>query len=358
MTRRLSIFLSLALAACATAPPNQTNEAEAAPAPIARYSSESGTMPVGVIPDATLRDAQRGRDITLTIDYPIGEGSHPLIIFSHGYGSNGHAYVGLSSHWASYGYVVIKPTHLLDQNVKLIELTAADFRDRVADVKFVLDNLDALQKRYPELQGKIDPAKIGVGGHSLGALTAMLVGGVRTFPGPVSYADPRVKAVIAMSPQGPRESWGLTKDSWNEVHVPVLYMTGDRDKGIDDSETPDWRRQAFELSAAGDKWLVFIAGAGHLAFTGRLGVMPEEARKIPETVMPQPTNNPFNPPATTQTTQERPRPQAMGDPVRAISGTIKAISLAFWDAYLNADAKGREFLDKAGERSGVEVKKK
>ena len=74
--------------------------------------------------------------------------------------------------------------------------------------------------------------------------------------------------------------------------------------------------------------------------------------------MPEPTNNPFNPPATTQTTQERPRPQAMGDPVRAISGTIKAISLGFWDAYLNADAKGREFLDKAGERSGVEVKKK
>lgn len=351
MTRRLSIFLSLALAACATAP-RKTDQAEAAPAPVARYSSESGTMPVGVIPDATLRDTQRGRDVTLTIDYPIGTGAHPLILFSHGYGSNGHAYVGLSSHWASYGYVVIKPTHLSDQNVRLTDITAADFRDRVADIKFVLDNLDALQKRYPELQGKIDTAKIGVGGHSLGALTAMLIGGVRTFPGPVSYADPRVKAVIAMSPQGPRESWGLTKDSWSDVKVPVMYMTGDRDQGIDESETPDWRRQAFELSAAGDKWLVFIAGAGHLAFTGRLGVMPEPA--------PRPTMIDPNDPFATRDTldQQRRRTQTLSDPIRAVSGTIKAVSLAFWDAYLNADAKGREFLDKAGERSGVEVKKK
>jgi len=351
MTRRLTMFLSLALAACATAP-HKTEQAEAAPAPVVRYSAESGTMPVGVIPDATLRDTQRGRDVTLTIDYPIGTGTHPLIIFSHGYASNGHAYVGLSSHWASYGYVVIKPTHLLDQNVKLIDLTAADFRDRVADIKFVLDNLDALQKRYPELQGKIDTAKIGVGGHSLGALTAMLIGGVRTFPGPVSYADSRVKAVIAMSPQGPRESWGLTKDSWSDVHVPVMYMTGDRDKGIDDSETPDWRRQAFELSATGDKWLVFIAGAGHLAFTGRLGVMPE-----PE---PRPTMIDPNDPFATRDTldQQHRRTQSFIDPIRAVSGTIKSVSLAFWDAYLNADAKGREFLDKAGERTGVEVKKK
>jgi len=357
MTRRLTMFLSLALAACATAPRSNPDMTSAATAPVARYSAEAGTMPVGVIPDATLRDPQRGRDVTLTIDYPIGTGTHPLIIFSHGYGASGHAYVGLSAHWASYGYVVIKPTHLSDQNVKLADITPASFRDRVADIKFVLDNLDALQKRYPELQGKIDTAKIGVGGHSLGALTAMLIGGVRTYPGPVSYADPRVKAVIAMSPQGPRESWGLTKDSWSEVKLPMMYMTGDRDQGIDESETPDWRRQAFELSAAGDKWLVFIAGAGHLAFTGRLGVMPEEVRRVPETVLPEPTNNPFNPPMATQS-QERPRPQAMGDPIRAVSGTIKAVSLAFWDAYLNADAKGHEFLDKAGERGGVEVKKK
>lgn len=358
MIRRTTIFTAAALFVlmCTTRPQDGENQSMTSAAPAARYSSEAGSTPVGVIPDASLHDDARGRDVSLTIDYPIAAGPHPLIVFSHGFGATGRAYVGLSSHWASNGYIVIKPTHAADASVKLADVGPSTFADRAADVKFVLDSLPALQQKYPELQGKIDTAKIAVGGHSLGALTAMLIGGLRTAGGK-SYADPRVKAVIAMSPQGPRESWGLTKDSWAEMHGPVLYMTGDRDKGIDDSETPEWRRQAFELSPAGDKWLVFIQGAGHLAFTGRLGVMPQEERRETTSGIPDTTTNPFNPPATSANPEQR-RPQMMGDPVRGVSGTIKAVSLAFLDAYLRADTAGREFLDKVSERSGVEVKKK
>ena len=358
MIRRISIltFVSLLVLACATARPDADRTAGAAEDSSApRYSSEAGSTPVGVIPDGTLRDAQRGRDVTFNIDYPTTAGPHPLIIFSHGFGASGRAYVGLSSHWASNGYVVIKPTHLSDNSLRLADITPGDFRDRVADIKFLLDSLDALEQRYPELKGKIDRAKIGVGGHSFGALTAMLIAGLRTFPGGTSYADPRVKAVIAMSPQGPRESWGLTKESWNEVRGPVMYMTGGRDQGIDESETPEWRRQAFELTAPGDKWLVFIQGAGHLAFTGRLGVMPEDTRTT--TTINTPRDNPYGPPQVDPNTRNA-RPTVAGDPVRAVSGTIKAISLAFWDTYLRGDDAGREQLDKAAERHGVEVQKK
>jgi predicted dienelactone hydrolase len=364
MIRRLSIITLAALTAfaCATGDSgrgrNRDRDDEADNTPHARYSSEAGSSPVGVIPDATLRDTKRQRDVALTIDYPITAGPHPLIIFSHGYGTNGHSYVGLSTHWASNGYVVVKPTHASDNMIRLADLTPNDFRDRVADIRFVLDSLDALEQNYPELKGKIDHTKIGVGGHSLGALTAMLIAGTRTFPGPQSYADPRVKAVIAMSPQGPRESWGLTKESWAEVRVPVMFMTGDRDQGIDESETPDWRRQAFELSPAGDKWLVFVQGAGHLAFTGRLGVMPEDLRvNTPSAQPPEPRTDPFAPPVNTQP-QQQGRPMAASDPIRGISGTIKALSLAFWDAYLGGNAAGREQLDKAGDRGGVELKTK
>jgi predicted dienelactone hydrolase len=351
---RATVFLTIAalLAVTCATPPRDRDE-DGVKAPVARYSSEAGSTPVGVIPDASLHDTARGRDVSLSIDYPIAAGPHPLIVFSHGFGATGRQYVGLSSHWASNGYIVIKPTHAGDNNVRLADITPSSFDDRVADIKFVLDSLPALQQKYPELQGKIDTAKIGVAGHSLGALTAMLIGGLRVYPGPKSYADPRVKAVIAMSPQGPRESWGLTKESWSELRGPVMYMTGDRDKGIDDTETPEWRREAFELSAAGDKWLVFIQGAGHLAFTGRLGVMPEPP---PVTATMADPNDPF---ATRQTLDaQRQRTGTLTDPLRATSGTIKAISLAFWDTYLRGDAAGREFLDKAGERSGVEVKRK
>ena len=357
MTRRITITLAALITfACATADGARDRaKKDAVPAAPTRYSSEAGSTPVGVIPDATLRDAKRGRDVSLTIDYPTTAGPHPLVIFSHGFGASGRAYVGLSSHWASNGYVVIKPTHAGDNSLRLADITPSDFRDRVADIKFVLDSLDALEEAYPELKGKIDRAKIGVGGHSLGALTAMLIAGVRTFPGGTSYADARVKAVVAMSPQGPRESWGLTKESWSEVKTPLMYMTGDRDKGIDESETPEWRREAFELSAPGDKWLVLIQGAGHLAFTGRLGVMPEDIRTRTETPLPQ------NPqiPATIQPLPEQGRrvTQVAGDPVRVVSGTIKSISLGFWDTYLRGDTSGRDYLDKV-ERPGVEVKKK
>jgi predicted dienelactone hydrolase len=359
MIRRLTTLTLAALMAfaCATAARDNDNDdaATRAAEPRSRYSTEAGSTPVGVIPDATLYDTQRQRDVSLAIDYPTSAGPHPLIVFSHGFGASGRAYVGLSSHWASNGYVVIKPTH--SDSFKLADITPSSFRDRVADIKFVLDSIPALEQKYPELKGKIDAAKIGVAGHSLGALTAMLVAGARTFPGPVSYADPRVKAAIAMSPQGPRESWGLTRESWAEVKIPILYMTGDRDQGIDESETPEWRRQAYELSPAGDKWLAFIAGAGHLAFTGRLGVMPEEQRP-----QPQPGDTiqlPGDPlPTRDRTMPRRQGSGPVGDPVRVVSGTIKALSLAFWDTYLRTDNAGREFLDKAGERQGVEVKKK
>lgn len=347
MIRRLSLVAFAALAlACATT--DRTDDATG-DEPRMRYSSEAGPTPVGVIPDASLRDSQRQKDVGLSIDYPTGAGPHPLIVFSHGAGGSGRGYVGLSSHWASYGYVVIKPSHR--DTTRVADITAADFPDRVADIKFILDSIPALEQKYPELKGKIDTARVGVGGHSLGALTAMLIGGVRTYPGPRSYADPRVKAIVAMSPQGPRESWGLTRDSSTELRVPALFMTGDRDEGIDETETPDWRRQAFELAPAGDKWLVVIAGAGHLAFTGRLGVMPEEVRRGPTYDPTVPSQGQVDP-------RSGRHPGALHDPVRTISGTIKSVALAFWDTYLRGDTAGREHLDRVGQREGVEVTKK
>jgi len=347
LRNRATILVLIALVACAS--PRGPRADDDSEEPRSRYSAEAGSTPVGAIPEASLRDGARQRDVGMAVDYPIGAGPYPLIVFSHGYSGSGRGYVGLSSHWASNGYVVIKPSHV--DSTPLADLTPSSFADRVADVKFVLDSIPALEQKYPELKGKIDATRIGVGGHSLGALTAMLIAGTRTFPGARSYADPRVKAVVAMSPQGQRESWGLTKESWAEVRMPVMYMTGDRDKGIDDSETPEWRREAFELSAPGDKWLVFISGAGHLAFTGRLGVMPEEGMR-PAT-MPDP-NDPYG----TNRADARRRPASMGDSVRVVSGTIKALSLAFWDAYLRGDAAGKEQLEKAQERNGVEVKTK
>lgn len=309
-----------------------------------RYTVEVGDSPVGVIPAASLRDETRGKDLELNIEYPTRGEKHPLIIFSHGFGGSSQSYVSLSSYWSSQGYVVIKPTHADSRRISRGAIESegpAEWRNRVRDVTVIIDSLAALEQKYPELTGKIDATRIGVGGHSYGALTAMLVGGTKTFPGAVSYADPRVRAIVAMSPQGPADRWGLTRESWAAMRVPALYMTGTLDRGIEDSEDPAWRREAFTLAPSGDQWLVVIQGARHASFTGRLDdVWQEEIerrRREQASTPTRPGERPTDPVSRTGRLVGR---------EQEIFETIRSLSLAFWDAYLRGESSGRELLEK------------
>lgn len=330
----------------------------------ARYGGRIGESPVGVIPEATLRDAARNRDLTMNIEYPTRQGPHPMIIFSHAFGSTHREYVGLSSYWTSQGYVVVKPKHAdggrAGERPLLPEITgqtAADWRERARDITFILDSLDALEQKYPELAGKIDRTKIGVAGHQYGAHTAMLLAGARTFPGGTSYADKRVTAAILMSPSGPIESLGLTRDSWTAVTIPVLYMTGATDAGVTETQTVDWRREAFDRAAAGDKWLMLIENAGNAAFTGRNDPMAQAMVEGHDPMINPDPNDPMG-------RRQRPQPQTVRRDARGVIntrnafGTIRTMSLAFWDAYLRGDAEGRSTLEAAGGRSGVILEKR
>jgi len=337
--------------------------------PKAAYKGEVGESPVGAIPDAELRDDARNRDVRITIEYPTRSANNPLIVFSPGYGGDNNAYVGLSSYWTSQGYVVIRVAHA-DAGKRAAEdlwttLTQTDHRNRVRDITLVLDSLDLLEQRYEELKGKIDRTKIVAAGHSYGAYTAMLLGGMRIYPGPIGYADPRIKAVIAMSPQGPSDTRGLTKESWSEMKVPVLFMTGTRDQGIAEIETPEWRRQAFDNAAAGDKWLVVVEHARHATFVGRYDAFilaqSRESDPTPERVpipgeLPVPTDP--RRPSTQPTRMQGSSAGAAAVRERDLFVTIKSMALAFLDAYMKEDAKGREALEKAGLGGGVEVQRK
>lgn len=364
MIRRFACITLLAFAvlSCRTAP-NQLDEDQA---PRSRYAGAAGESPVGVIPEGVVRDAERDKDIVFTVEYPTRPGSYPLIVFSHGFGATRGAYVGLSSHWASQGYVVIKPAH--SDSGKLQSSTAADawrdqtpadWRNRVRDIKAILDGLDRVEENYPELKGKIDRTKITVGGHSYGAFTAMLLAGAKTYPGAVSYADPRVKAIVAMSPQGPSDTFGLTTDSFNEIRVPVLFMTGTLDRGLAESETPEWRRQAFERALAGDKWLVVLEGARHSSFTGRIDPTMEGSRGMNnESPMLGEPRSPTRNPAPAPDPRQPGREGTAGLRIRGTFANVKGISLAFFDTYLRSDTEGRTALEGAGARGGVELVKK
>ncbi|MBV9342726.1 MAG: hypothetical protein JO159_17820 [Acidobacteria bacterium] len=198
-------------------------------------------------------------------------------MFSHGFGGTKDGYEYLGNGWADSGYIVILPTHFGSDHDAFLEVggktardPAASFelqRQRTADVSLVLSLLDKIEQQVPDLRGQVDRQHVGVGGHSMGAGTAMLVGGA-TASSPKgamqSFRDDRVKAIVAMSPQGPGEE-GFGERSWDHIDIPVMTMSGTRDGGIG-GEPPSWRVQAFNHMPSGDKYQVTVNGAEHLSF--------------------------------------------------------------------------------------------
>src|SRR5213592_1280429 len=142
MIRSLVVSLAvLMLAACATNMDNddagrrgRDRQSKESGLPKFRYSGDVGTSPVGVIPNATLHDGARSKDLELSIEYPTKGTAHPLIVFSPDFGLSSRDYVGISSYWASCGYIVMKLTHadsLHESNPA--DQTATDWRERVRD---------------------------------------------------------------------------------------------------------------------------------------------------------------------------------------------------------------------------------
>ena len=57
-------------------------------APAASYDSKAGPFNVQTVEKLVLNNAQRNKDLQLRINYPVGSGPLPVIVFSHGaYGS-------------------------------------------------------------------------------------------------------------------------------------------------------------------------------------------------------------------------------------------------------------------------------
>jgi len=359
--RRVLPFLFFA-AACSSSTPNQPATAPVT-LTVGNYSADMGPSPVGVIPAATLHDTQRNKDVEISIEYPTRGGSFPIIVFSHGYGSSDRGYEPLVSYWTSNGYVCIRPSHAdagllretpreapvirrgTQQQAQVVPIPQRNameeiwdrerepqWQNRVADVKLVLDSLDDLELRFPELKGKMDHGKIGVGGHSYGAFTALLIAGMNG-----TFADPRVRAVLAMSPPGPSPDRGITAQSFAIVKIPVMFMTGTNDRGANESEDANWRKQAFDDSPPGDKYFVLIDSARHSSFTGQIGFFDSTPMNVPRT-----TTDAYGRPV--QVPEQQPRGALVFGNDRRIFQIVKITSLAFWDAYLKSDSTARELL--------------
>ena len=188
-----------------------------------------------------LRDEPRARSLPTTVHVPEAGARAPLIVFGHGFWGHPRKFTRLLGRWVDAGYVVAAPAfpHTNDESPPpyLIE----DVANQPADVAFVLDQLLA--------RGLGDAQRVGVGGFSLGAETALAVG---LHP---QHADPRVRAVVAIAGAlfHPDFAFDVLRP------LPLLLVHGAEDK------KRDRLREALRVyeTAQEPKELVLIEGAGH-----------------------------------------------------------------------------------------------
>ncbi|HTG28763.1 MAG TPA: hypothetical protein VK818_11125 [Methylomirabilota bacterium] len=289
------------------------------------YKLETGPLAVTEVAGLVLHDEKRNKDVRVRIFYPVIAGKYPVVIFSHGAGGSDTCCESLTRHWATYGYITLQPTHddsvvqrrnrgdentQFPQAVREALKNPALWESRPRDISFLLDSLAGLQKRVAGLNGKIDASRIGVAGHSMGSYTAEAIGGalVDLPDRPAqNFSDPRAKAILCLSPHGPGQ-FGLTAHSFSNIALPFMGITGSLDNLVPLANAA-WHKIPFERSQPGDKYEVFIQGAGHMSFI------------------------------TAETVNSARSSQAA-----AILGYTNSASLAFWDAYLKDDSAAKNFL--------------
>ena len=172
--------------------------------------------------DLVVIDTSRQREIPLRIYLPGNAAPEPVVLFSHGLGGSrtGNAYLG--EHWSARGYVVVvmqhhgsddgvwrgmRPDRMLTALKRAANLENALLRFK--DVSVVIDQLEKWNRAadLPEqsaLVGRMDLSKIGMSGHSFGAVTTQAVSGQRTSLGDTRFTDARIKAAVVMSPSAPQ----------------------------------------------------------------------------------------------------------------------------------------------------------
>jgi len=257
------------------------------------YAPASGPLEVIDSGLTKLHDAGRDKDLLIRVRYPAADDEHagpfPLVVFSHGAGGSCDAFGSLSDSLASNGYVVIHPTHsdslsLLSKDERRTEgrdllrnprgiVKKVNLADRVADVKFILDSLDDIGKMLDK-PGLIDREHMAMAGHSAGAMTTQVLGGMefvfrgRALKG-LAMSEPRFDALAVISGAGTTRQT-IAEDSWKNVTRAWLVITGSMDVSAASDETSESRQHPYDYAPAdGTKYLLFIDGATHSSYQGK-----------------------------------------------------------------------------------------
>lgn len=194
-----------------------------------------------------------------------------------------------------------------------------NFLLRGKDVPAVLNQLETWNTTASnELAGQLDCTRIGMSGHSFGAITTQALSGKGFRKGAASFTDARIKAALPMSPSSPRSR----KDpqlAFGGVQIPWLLMTGTNDVARIGNIDIESRLGVFPALPPGGKYELVLYGAEHSAFTDR---------ELPGDSLERNPNH---------------------------HRVIRALSTAFWDAWLRDDTTAQAWLDGAGPSTVLEA---
>ncbi|MBE9215770.1 alpha/beta hydrolase [Plectonema cf. radiosum LEGE 06105] len=251
-------------------------------------------------------DVIRGRLLTTDIYLPNIRSSVPVIVISHGIGTDSSNFRYLADYLTTYGFAVVVPNHPgsdTKQIQSLLNGSASEiaqpeeFINRPKDVKFILDQLEKLNKTDSPFQQRLDLQQVGVFGQSFGGYTALALAGAKInlekidkncnqetlketwnmslllqcriqelqVKQPIeqyNLYDARVKAVIAVNPI---TSSIFGKTGLNEIKTPVMMVTSS-----EDTIAPALYEQILPFSwiANPNKYLVQMESATHFSTIG------------------------------------------------------------------------------------------
>jgi dienelactone hydrolase len=146
---------------------------------------------------------------------PDGDGSFPLLIFSHGLGSAPQFYEGLIEEVAAAGFVVVAPLYPLTGRDAPAGPDPADTQNQPGDVSFLIDRVTAaVAASEAPFDQRVDVEHVGTFGHSNGGITTL---------GIVAHSccrDPRIDAAVAMSATPAPYAGG----EYDFSHTPPLML--------------------------------------------------------------------------------------------------------------------------------------
>jgi len=150
-------------------------------------------------------------------DVKIVDGKHPLIVLSHGTGGNRMSLMWLACELVGKGYIVAAVDHFGNTYDNSIPEHFVKIWDRPKDISFLLDELFA----HAAWNSKIDPAKIGMVGFSLGGYTTIALAG-----GQIDYKQLHTFSKTA---EGQIEFTLLELGNVADLLTPAILSQGERE---------------------------------------------------------------------------------------------------------------------------------